>query len=76
MSRQPNRRPVIVGLAQISQKLEDPRLARSPLDLMEQAIRGAIDAAIAVFPLCREGAMERAMTLLHTPSAKVADGGK
>ena len=33
----------------------------------EKAIRSAIDAAIAVFPLCREGAMERAMTLLHTP---------
>lgn len=32
-----------------------------------QAIHAAIDAAIAVFPLCREGAMERAMTLLHTP---------
>lgn len=45
MSRQPNRRPVIVGLAQFSQKLEDPRLARSPLDLMEQAIRDAADDA-------------------------------
>ena len=38
-------RPVIVGLAQITQKLDDPRLARSPLDLMEQAIRDAAEDA-------------------------------
>lgn len=38
-------RPVIVGIAQITQKLDDPRLARSPLDLMEQAIRDAAEDA-------------------------------
>lgn len=32
----------------------------------EKAINEAIDAALAVLPLCREGAMERAMTVLHT----------
>ncbi len=45
MSRQPNRRPVIVGLAQSSQKLEDPRLALSPLDQMERVIRAAAEDA-------------------------------
>jgi acetyl-CoA C-acetyltransferase len=38
-------RPVIVGIAQITQKLDDPRSARSPLDLMEQAIRDAAEDA-------------------------------
>ncbi len=33
----------------------------------DQAIHQAIDAALAVMPLCRDGEMERAMTLLHTP---------
>lgn len=42
----------------------------------EHAIRDSISAALAVFPLCREGAMERAMTLLHTPADKSGQGGK
>lgn len=33
----------------------------------EQAMRAAIDAALAVLPWCREGAIDRAMLLLHTP---------
>lgn len=45
MSPQPNRRPVIVGIAQSSQKLDDPRLALSPLDLMERSIRAAAEDA-------------------------------
>lgn len=45
MSAQSNRRPVIVGIAQSSQKLEDPRLALSPLDLMEKSIRAAAEDA-------------------------------
>lgn len=40
-----DRRPVIVGVAQLTQKLEDPRLARSPLESMEQAIRAAAEDA-------------------------------
>jgi len=41
----PFRRPAIAGIAQLTQKIEDPRLARSPLELMEQAIRdAALDA--------------------------------
>ncbi|MFO0688162.1 MAG: hypothetical protein U0900_05600 [Myxococcota bacterium] len=40
-----DRRPVLVGVAQITQKPEDPRLAKSPLELMEQAIRDAAQDA-------------------------------
>ncbi len=39
------RRPVIAGIAQLTQKIDDPRLARSPLELMEQAIRDAAEDA-------------------------------
>ncbi|MBK7948449.1 MAG: hypothetical protein IPK00_06820 [Deltaproteobacteria bacterium] len=45
MSSPLDRRPVIVGLAQITQKPEDPRLAKSPIELMEQAIRDAAQDA-------------------------------
>lgn len=45
MSSPLDRRPVLVGLAQITQKPEDPRLAKSPLELMEQAIRDAAEDA-------------------------------
>jgi PTH1 family peptidyl-tRNA hydrolase len=66
-----------IGIGHPGRKeLVTPWVLGRPSVADDQAIRGAIDAAIAVFPLCREGAMERAMTLLHTPSAKVADGGK
>ena len=45
MSPQSQRRPVIVGIAQHTQKLDDPRLALSPLELMEKVIReAALDA--------------------------------
>lgn len=40
-----DRRPALAGVAQITQKLEDPRLARSPIELMEQAIRDAAEDA-------------------------------
>lgn len=33
----------------------------------EQAIRGAIAAALAVLPHCRQGHIDKAMQLLHTP---------
>jgi len=36
-----------VGVAQHSQKLDDPRLARSPLELMEQVVRAAAEDAEA-----------------------------
>ncbi len=39
------RRPVIVGIAQLTQKIDDPRLALSPIELMEQAIRDAAEDA-------------------------------
>ncbi len=45
MSPLSKRRPVIVGIAQFSQKLDDPRLALSPLDLMEKTIRAAAQDA-------------------------------
>lgn len=38
-------RPVVAGIAQITQRIDDPQLARSPLDLMEQAIRDAAQDA-------------------------------
>ncbi|MCA9504928.1 MAG: hypothetical protein R3F16_14620 [Myxococcota bacterium] len=41
----PARRPVIVGAAQITQRLDDPSQAGSPLDLMERAIRAAAEDA-------------------------------
>jgi len=66
-----------IGIGHPGRKeLVTPWVLGRPSVADEQAIRSAIDAAIAVFPLCREGAMERAMTLLHTPSAKSVDGGK
>lgn len=39
------RRPVIAGIAQLTQKIDDPKLALSPLALMEQAIRDAAEDA-------------------------------
>ncbi|MEZ4331469.1 MAG: hypothetical protein R3F35_06930 [Myxococcota bacterium] len=45
MSPEIERRPAIAGVAQITQKLDDPRLARSPLELMEQAVRDAAEDA-------------------------------
>ena len=39
------RRPVIAGIAQLTQKIDDPRLALSPLELMEQSIRDAAEDA-------------------------------
>ena len=57
-----------IGIGHPGRKeLVTPWVLGRPSVADEQAIRSAIDAAIAVFPLCREGAMERAMTLLHTP---------
>lgn len=37
----PSRRPAIVGVGQLAQRVEDPREAREPLALMEQAVRAA-----------------------------------
>jgi acetyl-CoA C-acetyltransferase len=48
VSPQSKRRPVIVGIAQHSQKLDDPRLALSPLELMEKVIRAAAEDAGAL----------------------------
>lgn len=46
MSTSPSRRrPVVVGIAQTTQKLDDPGLARSPLELMELSIRAAAEDA-------------------------------
>ena len=39
------RTPVLVGAAAVVERVEDPREAAEPLDLMEQALRGAeVDA--------------------------------
>ena len=66
-----------IGIGHPGRKdLVTPWVLGSPSVADEQAIRAAIDAAIAVFPLCREGAMERAMTLLHTPVAKTDASSK
>jgi PTH1 family peptidyl-tRNA hydrolase len=60
-----------IGIGHPGRKeLVTPWVLGRPSVADEQAIRSAIDAAIAVFPLCREGAMERAMTLLHTPEKR------
>lgn len=40
-----SRRPAIAGAGQITQRLDDPREAASPLDLMEQALRRAAQDA-------------------------------
>lgn len=46
MTTQP-RRPAIAGVSQVVQRLDDPREAASPLDLMEQALRNAAEDAEA-----------------------------
>ena len=57
-----------IGIGHPGRKeLVTPWVLGRPSGADEQSIRAAIDAALAVLPLCREGAMERAMTLLHTP---------
>lgn len=66
-----------IGIGHPGRKeLVTPWVLGRPSVADEQAIRGAIDAALAVFPLCREGALDRAMMLLHTPAGKSAAGGK
>ena len=87
MSPQSNRRPVIVGIAQHSQKLEDPRLALSPLELMEKVIRaaaedagapalvGALDALCVPKGLWRYGDPGRLLAeRLGSPSARTTLG--
>jgi len=45
MASSPSRRPAIAGIAQIVQRVEDPREAADPLTLMERAIRQAAEDA-------------------------------
>jgi acetyl-CoA C-acetyltransferase len=49
----PPRTPVLVGAAQLSQRAEDPALAREPIALMEDALRLAADYAGAPGLLAR-----------------------
>jgi len=49
--------PVIVGVAQVSQRVEHPREAREPLALMEQALHGAAEDAGSRHLLERAGAL-------------------
>jgi peptidyl-tRNA hydrolase, PTH1 family len=61
-----------IGIGHPGRKeLVTPWVLGRPSVADEKAIRDSIDAALAVLPLCREGAMERAMTLLHTGPAKI-----
>ncbi len=39
--------PVLVGIAQVLQRADDPAKARSPIDLMTQAVRASLDDAEA-----------------------------
>src|SRR5688572_6949482 len=41
----PPRTPVLVGVAQLSQRAEDPALAKEPLERMEDALRAAAEDA-------------------------------
>ena len=43
------RRPAIAGVAQIVQRVEDPREAAEPLALMERAIRNAAEDGRRIF---------------------------
>ena len=45
MASSTSRRPTIAGIAQIVQRVEDPREAAEPLALMERAIRNAAEDA-------------------------------
>ena len=45
MSIDAARRPTIAGTAQLVQRVEDPRDAAAPIDLMERAIRDAVEDA-------------------------------
>ena len=87
MSQEPNRRPAIVGIAQHTQKLDDPHLALSPLDLMEKVIRaaaedagapglvGALDAIYVPKGLWRYGDAGRLLAeRLGSPSARTMLG--
>ena len=41
------RTPVLVGLAQVLQRADDPQQARSPIELMVEAVETALDDAAA-----------------------------
>lgn len=57
-----------IGIGHPGRKdLVTPWVLGRPSVADEQAIRGAIDAALAVLPLCRSGQIDKAMQLLHTP---------
>jgi PTH1 family peptidyl-tRNA hydrolase len=58
-----------IGIGHPGRKeLVTPWVLGRPSVADEQAIRSAIDAALSVMPQCRDGAMDKAMLLLHTPA--------
>lgn len=60
-----------IGIGHPGRKeLVTPWVLGRPSVADEQAIRSAIDAALAVMPLCQEGALDRAMLLLHTDAKR------
>ena len=66
--------PVLVGIAQLEQRVADPLCAREPLELMIDAVRAAAEDAGAPALLARAGAVRviRGMWPYENPAAAVA----
>ena len=67
--------PILVGAAQLEQRIEDPSAGKEPVELMIDAVRQAAEDAGAPGLLARAGSVRviRGLWPYHNPAAAVAD---